>query len=82
VDLVDEEDVARTEVRQDRREVARLLEDGARRDADWAPISRAMMWASVVLPRPGGPKRRTWSSGSFRLRAAVRKTPSVSRSFG
>src|SRR3954449_10600038 len=29
-----------------------------------APISAAMMLASVVLPRPGGPKRRTWSSGS------------------
>ena len=31
VDLVDEEDVARAEVRQDRGEVPRLLEDGARR---------------------------------------------------
>src|SRR5450759_3257321 len=47
-----------------------------------APISRAMMCASVVLPRPGGPQRRTWSSGSCRCRAACRKTPSVSFSFG
>src|SRR5512141_223329 len=47
-----------------------------------ACISRAMMWASVVLPRPGGPDRRTWSSGSWRCRAACRKTPSVSLSFG
>ena len=37
VHLVDEEDVARREVRQERGEVARLLEDGARRDADLRP---------------------------------------------
>ncbi len=34
------------------------------------PISLAMMWASVVFPRPGGPERRTWSSGSPRPIAA------------
>ena len=34
VDLVHEQDVARREVREDRGEVARLLEDGAGRDAD------------------------------------------------
>ena len=27
------------------------------------PSSRAMIWASVVLPRPGGPANSTWSSG-------------------
>ncbi len=43
VDLVDEEDVARAEVRQDRGEVPRLLEDGARRHPHLAPISRATM---------------------------------------
>ncbi len=47
-----------------------------------ACISRAMMCASVVFPSPGGPDRRTWSSGSCRWRAACRKTPSVSLSFG
>jgi hypothetical protein len=30
------------------------------------PISRAMMCASVVLPRPGGPNSSTWSSASPR----------------
>jgi hypothetical protein len=31
------------------------------------PISWATMWASVVLPSPGGPKSSTWSSDSLRL---------------
>ena len=35
------------------------------------------MWASVVLPRPGGPSRRTWSSGSRRAAAALRGTPQL-----
>src|SRR5262245_22855184 len=39
-----------------------------------APISLAMMVASVVLPSPGGPERRTWSSGSLRCRAASTDT--------
>src|SRR5581483_4839672 len=38
------------------------------------PSSRAMIWASVVLPRPGGPNSSTWSSASPRLRAASMKT--------
>src|SRR5215210_2195869 len=37
-----------------------------------------MMWASEVLPRPGGPASRTWSSGSPRRRAASMKMPSCS----
>src|SRR5260221_12305083 len=45
------------------------------------PISRAMMWASVVLPSPGGPKRSTWSSASLRVRAADTKISSCSRIF-
>jgi len=32
----------------------------------FASISLAMMAASVVLPRPGGPDSSTWSSGSLR----------------
>ncbi len=43
-----------------------------------APISWAMMCASVVLPRPGGPNRRTWSSDSRRSRAARMKTRRLS----
>ena len=35
-----------------------------------APISAATMFASVVLPRPGGPYRRMWSTGSPRFCAA------------
>src|SRR5262249_28435478 len=46
-----------------------------------APISRATMWARVVLPSPGGPVKRTWSSGSPRPRAAARKTARFSRTF-
>ena len=34
------------------------------------PISRAISMASVVLPRPGGPKKRVWSSVSRRPLAA------------
>jgi len=36
-----------------------------------APISTARMCARVVLPRPGGPASRTWSSCSLRCRAAA-----------
>src|SRR5471032_193130 len=45
------------------------------------PISRAMMWARVVLPRPGGPNSKVWSSASLRWRAAVIKISSWSRIF-
>jgi hypothetical protein len=38
------------------------------------PISRAMICASVVLPRPGGPANSTWSSASPRDFAASMKT--------
>ena len=34
------------------------------------PISSAMMFARVVLPNPGGPKIRVWSSASWRPFAA------------
>src|SRR6185503_4001364 len=47
----------------------------------FTPISRAMMWASVVLPSPGGPKRSAWSRASLRARAAAMKMPSCSRIF-
>jgi hypothetical protein len=30
----------------------------------FTPSSAAMMWDSVVLPRPGGPNSSTWSSAS------------------
>ena len=39
------------------------------------------MCASVVLPRPGGPNNSTWSSDSFRFRAAPMKISSCSRIF-
>jgi hypothetical protein len=70
VDLVDEEHVALFEVRQLRREVARLGDDraggGAEADAEFL----ARICARVVLPRPGGPTKSTWSSASPRERAA------------
>src|SRR5215472_12522711 len=43
-----------------------------------APISFAMIVASVVLPSPGGPDRSTWSSGSRRWRAASTETRRLS----
>ena len=46
-----------------------------------APISSAMMYASVVLPRPGGPESMTWSSASPRWSAAVMKTRRLSLIF-
>jgi hypothetical protein len=40
----------------------------------FTPISWAIMPASVVLPRPGGPCSSTWSSDSPRFFAAAMKT--------
>ncbi len=47
----------------------------------FTPISAATMWASVVLPSPGGPNSSTWSSASLRLRAAWMKISNCSRIF-
>lgn len=38
------------------------------------PISLATTAASVVLPRPGGPEKSTWSKGSLREDAASMST--------
>jgi len=46
-----------------------------------ANSSFAMMVARVVLPSPGGPKSKTWSSASPRDRAASRAMPSCSFAF-
>src|SRR5579859_2475222 len=48
----------------------------------FTPNSWAMMWASVVLPRPGGPKISTWSRASARFLAAVMKMSICSRTAG
>src|SRR5580765_6818743 len=40
----------------------------------FTPSSRAMIWARVVLPRPGGPNSSTWSRLSPRARAPSMKT--------
>src|SRR5687768_667248 len=45
------------------------------------PISRAMMCASVVLPRPGGPNSSAWSSASLLPLAAWMKISSWPRTF-
>ena len=44
-----------------------------------APISAAMIIASVVLPSPGGPDSSTWSGARPRRRAASSTRPSCSR---
>ena len=59
VDLVDEQHVAVLEIGEQRGEIARLGDTGPEVARKPTPISRAMIWASVVLPRPGGPKNRT-----------------------
>ena len=41
------------------------------------PISSARMRQSVVLPSPGGPSSRMWSSGSPRCLAACDEDPEV-----
>ena len=71
VDLVDEQDVALVEVGQDRGQVAGPLDRRPLVAWRFTPSSRAMMLASVVLPRPGGPYSRTWSAASSRWRAAA-----------
>ena len=45
------------------------------------PSSAAMIWASEVLPSPGGPASSTWSSASPRALAASIATASCSRSW-
>jgi len=51
-----------------RGEIARLGDYGAGGRTEADPQSRALtIWASVVLPRPGGPRSRTWSSASSAL---------------
>ncbi|VWX53277.1 hypothetical protein NOVOSPHI9U_430020 [Novosphingobium sp. 9U] len=42
------------------------------------PSSRATIWASVVLPSPGGPKNSTWSIASRRDRADSMNTRKLS----
>ncbi|MCY1385261.1 hypothetical protein D9M69_736240 [compost metagenome] len=46
------------------------------------PISLAMMFARVVLPRPGGPKIRVWSRASLRPLAAWMNSSICSRTTG
>src|SRR5579859_412839 len=68
----------------------RLVSSAARSPARWitgpevarnpTPNSRATICAKVVLPRPGGPKKSTWSSASPRLFAAAMKTRRLSTS--
>ena len=47
-----------------------------------APISAATMPASEVLPSPGGPAKRMWSTGWRRWRAAWSTIPRCSTSWG
>ena len=49
----------------------------------WAPISLATTVAKVVLPRPGGPKKSTWSRHSPRCLAAsmARRSDCFTRSW-
>jgi hypothetical protein len=54
VDLVDEQDVARLQVGEDRGEVP-----GAGDDRPGGEAEAATICASVVLPRPGGPANST-----------------------
>ena len=56
MNLVDEENLARPDVGEHAGEIELLLENRARRFVrNPTPSSAAMMVASVVLPKPGGP---------------------------
>jgi hypothetical protein len=57
VDLIDEQRVAELEIRDDRDEIARLLERRPEVVRMFASISFATMFASVVFPSPGGRKK-------------------------
>ena len=59
MDLVDEEHVARLEIREQRREIAGPFDRRTARRAELAPSSTATIRASEVLPRPGGPWKST-----------------------
>ena len=78
VDLVDEEHVARLERGQDRGHVPFRSSAGPATVRIPTPSSSRMIWASVVLPSPGGPASRTWSSASPRPLAASSAIPSCS----
>ena len=78
VDLVDEEHVALVEVGEYRGKISRPLDGRPARRLSLTPSSLAMTCASVVLPSPGGPESRMWSSGSSRPRAASMSTPRFS----
>ena len=54
VDLVDEENIAVLEVREDRGQIARAVEGRPLVGWNPAPIAFATICASVVLPSPGG----------------------------
>ena len=58
MDLVDEQDIALLEVREDGRQIARALDGGAARRLDVRAQLVATTVASVVLPRPGGPENK------------------------
>ncbi len=53
MDLVNEEHVAFLEIGEQRREIARLGDDGAEVALKLTPSSRDMICANVVFPRPG-----------------------------
>ena len=59
MDLVDEQHVPLADIGEDAHEVGAALERGPAVIAMDAPISLAMMAASVVLPSPGGPESKT-----------------------
>ena len=58
VDLVDEQHVVLDEVRQHRGQITRAFQRGPEVTRSEVPSSAAMIIASEVLPRPGGPDNR------------------------
>ena len=82
VDLVDEEHGARLERGQERRDVGLALERGPAVCTNGTSSSAATIWASEVLPRPGGrpaargrAPRRAWRRRRSRPRAARAAPP-------
>jgi hypothetical protein len=78
MDLVDEQYVAVFEIGEECGKVSGLGDHRLTSRGN-SPSSRATIWASVVLPKPGGPANSTWSSASRRPRAASMNTFRLNR---
>ena len=81
MDFVDEKDVSFFETGEQTGKLPRFSITGPLVFLMFTLIAFAMMWASVVFPKPGGPLSRICSSTSPRFFAASTSTASRSQTF-